>query len=277
MNISLIDLYNYINNKSNNMDDYMNNVKSVKKLDSKIYSDYKFNVTNYAYNDTLNNLIFHLMVVGIIEGYHDDLLDGIDKYDRITVNLESDRISNVKNNLIEMINDESYNIPFNKKKIIQLILSNEYNHELLLILIDKYDVNLYIYYKDINIFKLYYIEDKLNKNKQNIFLQYNRDVYTCLNTFQTLFLNVKVPIKKNKYILNWSDIELLITQNISNIYPIGIEENKKLIIDDNPNNSKSNGSLFFKKNDDNTIVISKYIVKDDEICDKNYYDKIIKS
>ena len=223
MSIPLLQLYTFLTDKKNN--ELVNDLKIVKTLEKIIYSDYKFGVTNYSYNDSLNNLIFFLLYSKVIDGYSDDLLDINDKFDRQIIKLNHKIISDVSNKLIDLLNDDKYDLPLNKKKINEYIISNEYNHELLLMIAGIYEINIFVFYKDYNIFKVYYPELKYKKNKKNIFLQYNTDIYSSLCTIQLMSLN-------NNFIIEWIAIESLIINNIQNIYSIGIEENKNFIIDD---------------------------------------------
>lgn len=285
MSISLIELYNFLNSKSNNMSDYINSIKNIQKLDSKIYKEYGFSVTNFSYNDTLNNLFFCLLYNTVIDGYNDDLIIGIDEFDRKIINYNDKRIVKIRDELSKYLNDDKYNFPFSKKKLVQLISLNQYNHELLLVLADKYNINIFIFYKDINIIKSYYSEPKLNTNKNNIFLQYTNDTITSSKTLQIMYINTI------KYLLSWNDIKDLIITNKTYIYPIGIEENKIFQIDDNCGNSLKITSFFSNnKNQDmnsvdiidsdekeaceDLIKISKCIYND-EINDLDYYKKII--
>ena len=93
------------------------------------------------------------------------------------------------------------------KKLISLINNNQYNHEIILILCTLYNVNIFIFYKDINLFKLYYPENSLVICKKNIFLQYNKDIYSSLYTFQNLFL---IKDNQKQYNFKWSEIEYII-------------------------------------------------------------------
>jgi len=250
------------------MNEYLNSVKNVKKLDTKIYTDYGFNVTNFSYDDTLNNIFFCLLYTGIIKGYNESILEEYDLFDRQIIRMDDKLIIDIRNELLKHFNEDEYNYPFSKKKMLQLVASNQYNHELLLILADKYNINIFIFFKDINIFKVYYPEDKLNKTKDIIFLQYSNDTYSSSNTFQIMSKN------NNKLIFAWSDVEKMINENISNIYPIGIDENKSFVIDDK---SEKACSLYSKKNNENIVNISSFIMKKDEIDDIPFYNSIVKS
>jgi hypothetical protein len=272
-----MELYNFFNSKNNTMSEYMSSIKSVKKLSDKIHLDYKFVVTNFSYNNTLNNLFFCLMYNEVIQGYasvFDELLEGYDQYDRSIINLNTKPIEDQRNNLIEYINDDNFDLQFSKKKLIQLISNNQYNHEIILVLSHIYKVNIFIFYKNINIFKSYYNEDKFNKMFPIIFLQYCTDIYSNGDTLQVMSINHL----QNKFIFKWEDVKNIINENISNIYSIGIEENKSFIIDENDGPSTQmniNVSKKLHKNSD-TISISNYLVDNDKIGDEELFNKIMK-
>ena len=181
MNISLVQLYNFLTNKSTNQNqnsDLQPTLVVSKKLNEKIYTDYKFSVTNFSYNNTLNNLFFCLMYSKLIDGFNDKLFNNLDYYDRNIVNFNHPLFERLKESFIDYINEEEFDFSVSKKKIIQLIKSNEYNHEILLILSQMYNINIFIFFKDINIFKSYYIEDQFNTHKSSIFLQYHQDTFS---------------------------------------------------------------------------------------------------
>lgn len=268
--LNIIELMNFLNGKSNNMDEYINSLNTIKRLENKLYSEYKFSVSNYSYNDSLNQLIFCLIMIGLLfEVKLDDkneLLDIIDEYNRIGVILDHDKIKNYKNNLIEKVsNYENSSYEINIKKIIQYINNNEYNHELILILASLYDVNIFIFNKDVNLFKVYYPEEEYYTCKKNIFLQYNKDIYTNMNTLQILSLN------NSNMILEWKDISKLILENTQNIYPIGFNENKRFTI----NHEKKTKQEYIVKKSNNELKLS-MVLQTNEITDMEFYNKILK-
>lgn len=263
--ITLNELVNFLTSKTTNTNDYINSLKSAKRLDSKIYNEYNFEVTNFSYNDTLNNLLFCLLYTGVIPGYDISLIsESNDNFDRKIINLNDQIITDVRDKLIGYLNDNKYLIPFSKKKIINFINNNQYNHELILIIAGIYEINIFIFYKDINLFKVYYPDEKLLITKNNVFLQYNKDIYSSSNTFQIMSMN-------NNYILKWNQFSNLIKENLTNIYPIGLDENKKLVIEESLNHTYEN--VFINKND--MVYIYNYIFNNNYICDINFYNKII--
>jgi hypothetical protein len=267
MNISLIDLVNFFSNKTSNMDDYITSLKQTKKLETKLYSEYNFTVSNFSYNDSLNNLIFFLLYSNVIQSNCENLIeDNNDQFDRITINLNSRKIAEVKEFLINCLNSDKYNFPFSKKKIINLINCNQYNHELILMICGIYEINIFVFYKDINLFKLYYPEDKLKTKKLNLFLQYSKDTYSSVNSFQIMSID-------STYLLPWKEIANIVNKNSIQIYPIGINENKILFIDESINNDEY--SIFIKT--DNMIQIKNIIFDGMNISDIKLYKKIIQS
>jgi hypothetical protein len=261
MSISLIQLYNFLTNKntSQKIDQSIIN----KKLNEKIYTNYEFNVTNFSYNNTLNNLYFFLMYSKLIDGFNNKLFNNLDYYDRNIVNFNDPIFEKLKESLTDYINDEEFDFSISKKKIIQLIRSNEYNHEILLILSQMYNINIFIFFKDINIFKSYYVENTFNIHKPSIFLQYHQDTFSNSYTLQLLF-------SKNKFIFEWENISNIINNHISDIYSIGIEDNKKFIINYNPTSIKEN-----KINSKEMVNIIDYLVDTKKINDFDYYKQIV--
>lgn len=231
MSLTLFDLVNFLNSKTTNINDYINSLNQFKKLDDKMYNEYKFQTTDFSYGDTLNNLLFCLMYCNIIPGFDNSLIaDELDQYDRNIIKLNDKIITDCRNNIINKINDENFTFSCSKKKILTLINNNQYNHEIILIICVLYNVNIFIFYKDINLIKVYYPEDQLIVNKKNIFLQFNKDIYSSLNTFQNMYIENN---GHKQQICKWSNIKHIVLDNKKHIYPIGIAENKELIIDEN--------------------------------------------
>ena len=270
MSLSLMEVYNFFNSKTNTVSEYMTNIKSIKKLSDRILTDYNMSVTNFSYNDTLNNLFFCLMYNKSINGYpniENELFEGHDQYDRKIINLNAKSIEDCRNCLLEYINNDNFSINISKKKMIELITSNQYNHEIILILAHIYNINIFVFYKDINIFKVYYLEDKFNKNKLNAFLQWSTDMYSNKDTLQVMY------IKNNKFMFDWSNISKLINDNITNLYAIGIEENKTFIIGESTEINIDN--IVKQSKVENIVSVSDYILKKNEIYDVSFYNKIV--
>jgi hypothetical protein len=285
MSVTLIELVNFLNSKTTNINDYISSLKQFKKIDEKMYNEYKFQVTNFSYGDTLNNLLFCLLYNNTIPGFENHLIsDNLDQFDRNIILLNDPIVTECRNNIIDYLNNENNNLPFSKKKLITLINNNQYNHEIILIICMMYDVNIFIFYKDINLFKLYYPENNLITNKQNIFLQYSKDTFSSSNTFQNLYIENN---NHKQHIFKWSNISHIVDQHKKHIYPIGITENKELIIDDNTDNSTNTFKNILlsekedikntKKINANSHLLKKYIFTDAKITDMKTYHKIINS
>jgi hypothetical protein len=266
--LNLIELYNFLNNKTNNIEEYINSLKSVKRLDTKIYTDYDFKVSNYSYNDNLNQLIYCLLEAGLWKPTYsvDNSLfeQSNDSFNRQVIKLNHQTITSIRNLLINLVEDDKYTLAINRKKIVMLINANQYNHELLLLLSSIFNINIFVFYKDTNLFKVYYTEDEYYCNKKSIFLQFNKDIYSSSNTLQIMSLN-----KSNKYLLDWEDIEILINENTCNIYPIGLNENKIFVL--NKSTEIINNNFI---NNTETVNNMKLFATD-EIIDMVYYNKII--
>lgn len=263
--LNLIELFNFLNSKTNNIDEYINSLKNYKRLDSKMYTDYGFSATNFSYNDTLNNLIFCLMYAKILPGYSKELIDGTDSFDRQKPDLGHKIISDMRKVIVDLINDNKLIAPVNKKKMVQLISANQYNHELILTIATIYNTNIFVFYKDMNLFKVYYPDDEFYCNKPNVFLQYNRDVYSKQNTFQLLTQTAR----EDKNLLEWDNIKEIVNENISHIYPLGFEENKLFKIntstyDNIPNTYYQTEvqSVAQDDSDNDEVNISDYLFRD---------------
>jgi hypothetical protein len=275
MSVTLIELVNFLNSKTSNINDYITSLKQFRKLDDKIYNDYKFQVTDFSYGDSLNNLLFCLLYNNIIPGFDNRLIsDNLDQFDRNNLLLNDLIITECRNDIIDCLNNENNDLPFSKKKLLNLINNNQYNHEIILIICMIYNVNIFIFYKDINLFKLYYPEDKLIINKQNVFLQYNNDTFSSSNTFQNLYVENN---NHKQHIFKWSNIQHIVEQNKKHIYPIGITENKELIIDDNENNKPYKNILMTENKKTNKCILKNYIFNDAKITDIKTYHKILNS
>lgn len=203
-----------------------NNASSITTQCTSVPQANLFDTTNNAYSsdNLLDQLLYCL--------YHEDIstkCNCYDIYDREYVEFDKKKIQFIKKQILyELENNTSKQLNnINKRKIIQLIQTNEYNHEIILLFGIIYDVNIFVYYCDINLFKVYYLEDNCCKKKKNIFIQFGKGKYSNCETFQRM---TNVQNKSN--ILDWSYIQQFVTGNISSIYAIGINETKIFKISD---------------------------------------------
>lgn len=184
--------------------DILNTLVTKENKDNIIESDYN-KIKNYI-SDTFKITDFQQNTSHLIQ-----ILTCI----KFLYNIDIDKlVINIKNKLLD--DNDILELPFNKKKILVNLDKSDYNNELILYLSYILDINIIIYYDDINIFRLYYVENYFNRNKSIILLKYVENYYTGLYTFQTLYNNT------NLY-------DSIIDNFKSYIYPIGLEENKLLI------------------------------------------------
>ena len=60
----------------------------------------------------------------------------------------------------------------NRKKLINIIKHNIINNEVILLISGIFECNIWIYYEENNMFKVYYLEENFNKNKKNIIISF---------------------------------------------------------------------------------------------------------
>lgn len=278
-NISLYDLVNFLVNDTIHMNDYMNSLKQHKKMYEKLKSSHELNSTNFSYGDSLNNLLFCLIYANIICIYdsnsHDDLIsDELDIYDRKLLLLNGNKITLARNKLINDLNSDKYNTPFSKKKLNTLINNNQYNHEIILFLCALYNVNIIIFHKDLQLFKLYYPEDKLNLNKKNLILQHNKDIYSSQYSLQIMY---KINNNEYQYIFDEYFTQSLIDEYKQHFYSIGINDNKTFEIGNDKNIINIFENDENKENNENDgNKLKQYIFNNIYIKDVKTYNKILK-
>jgi hypothetical protein len=116
----------------------------------------------------------------------------------------------------------------NRKKLINIIKHNIINNEVILLISGIFDCNIWIYYEENNIFKIYYLEENFNKNKKNIIISFGKIKDSIEYGYQLCYID---DIKSFDY--NHEIIQSFLSNYL--IIPIGLEENKKLIYNDNDN------------------------------------------
>jgi hypothetical protein len=122
----------------------------------------------------------------------------------------------------------------NRKKLINIIKHNIINNEVILLISGIFECNIWIYYEENNMFKVYYLEENFNKNKKNIIISFGKIKDSIEYGYQMCHID-KISL------FNYNDI--IIQDFIANylIIPIGLEENKQILYNDN---DKYNNPLF---------------------------------
>lgn len=262
--LSLIDICMFFMSKGQTTD--------IIRLENTLLND-GFITTNYANGDTLNNLLFCLIMT--TENYsqiekEELILNENDMYLRKYINTTNKIYQQIKTQLINFININIDNgllsNTLNKKKLITLINLNQYNHEIVLILCAMYNINIFVFYKDIDLFKVYYDGDEFNTKINNIFIQYGTDVYSCNKRFDILY-------KTNKYTFGYNEIQHLINNNKTDIYPIGINENKILKI--NTDGSLPNNKYIYNILTPETVNYANSLFSSTHIDDIKWYNIIM--
>jgi hypothetical protein len=163
--------------------------------------------------------------------------------------------------------------------MLNLIGQNTVNNELILFLSGYFNVNIYLYSFESKLLKIYYLEDKLNINKESIVLVMKKDLLTPNIGYQTL-------IEKNKFKYNDDFIQNLCKDIY--IIAIGLKENKKieinsLSVEDKDNNifisglkELENSLLVIDDNIFNDIDINNYLEDDieEQECKESHYTKL---
>ena len=124
----------------------------------------------------------------------------------------------------------------NRKKLINIIKHNIINNEVILLISGIFECNIWIYYEENNMFKVYYLEENFNKNKKNIIISFGKIKDSIEYGYQMCYTDTN-KIK----LFNYNDkiIQDFITNYL--IIPIGLEENKQILYNDN---DKYNNPLF---------------------------------
>ena len=122
----------------------------------------------------------------------------------------------------------------NRKKLINIIKHNIINNEVILLISGIFECNIWIYYEENNMFKVYYLEENFNKNKKNIIISFGKIKDSIEYGYQMCYTD-------NIKLFNYNDkiIQDFITNYL--IIPIGLEENKQILYNDN---DKYNNPLF---------------------------------
>lgn len=259
--VSLLTLLNkLLPNASNSTTELLTTTNEIRKnINHKLNELYNTTVFEFN-NENLNQLLSCFLLVD----YKTLPLNNKTNLNRYFYN-KCD-LDDYRNKLIKILDDDSIFLEdsyvFNRKKLISLITTNNHNNELLLFLAYYYNVNIIIYFDDINIFKMYYPETKYDSKKNCILLKYLEDYYTNIYSYQLLYDNNNYVISSDNFII----------KNIELIYPIGFEENKQFKICDQD----------YILKDDNLLDLSDSEIIDEEICQSvnnipiNYHNDYIK-
>jgi hypothetical protein len=117
----------------------------------------------------------------------------------------------------------------NRKKLINIIKHNIINNEVILLISGIFECNIWIYYEENNIFKVYYLEENFNKNKKNVIISFGKIINSIEYGYQMCYIDdIKLFDYNHQIIQNFLSNYLII--------PIGLEENKKLIYNNNDSN-----------------------------------------
>ena len=122
----------------------------------------------------------------------------------------------------------------NRKKLINIIKHNIINNEVILLISGIFECNIWIYYEENNMFKVYYLEDNFNKNKKNIIIAFGKIKDSIEYGYQMCYTDKIKLFNYNDKIIQDFIINYL-------IIPIGLEENKQILYNDN---DKYNNPLF---------------------------------
>jgi hypothetical protein len=119
----------------------------------------------------------------------------------------------------------------NRKKLINIIKHNIINNEVILLISGIFECNIWIYYEENNMFKVYYLEESFNKNKQNVIISFGKIKDSIEYGYQMCYIN---DVKMTLFDYNHKIIQSFFSNYL--IIPIGLEENKKLVYNNNENN-----------------------------------------
>ena len=201
--IPLVILLNKLIPKTDIDNKINNTINSIDTLNNYITDNFK--ITNFLYNDNLDQIISCILYTGqnisifnindkldshlVCESNDIKINDGNNEILLNRYYYNTNLLNQIKKLLCEILDNEKYIFPFNKKKLINLISLNDYNNELLIFLASILNYNIMIYFEDINIFKIYYPLEKLNIKKKIIIIKYLEDFYTNKYSYQLLIQN----------------------------------------------------------------------------------------
>jgi hypothetical protein len=109
---------------------------------------------------------------------HDVKTEGIEKCFTVGPGHDSpvqcllDAFNKTAEDIVAYLSANTINQHVNKKKMINLIRNSQVNNELLLFLSGYFDCNIWIYYSNNKMFKVYYMEECFQELKQNVYVLY---------------------------------------------------------------------------------------------------------
>ena len=180
--------------------------------------NYKHSILNKSNNNS-NNLNISKYDYDIGENYQSFIKCFLKSFDKNKYNdfiLIFLQLTNINKNI-------------NRKKLINIIKHNIINNEVILLISGIFECNIWIYYEENNIFKIYYLEENFNKNKKIIIISFGKIKDSSEYGYQMCHIdNIKLFDYNHQIIQSFFSNYLII--------PIGLEENKKLIYNDNNSN-----------------------------------------
>jgi hypothetical protein len=194
--------------------------------------NYKHSTVNNSSNNSLNVSKYEYDIGENYQSFIKCFLKAFDNYnDFILIFLQ---LTNINKNI-------------NRKKLINIIKHNIINNEVILLISGIFECNIWIYYEENNMFKVYYLEESFNKNKQNVVISFGKIKDSIEYGYQMCYIDdVKLFDYNHKIIQEFCTNYLII--------PIGLEENKKLVY----NNDDINPLL---ENLDQIIINENFIAK----------------
>jgi hypothetical protein len=178
--------------------------------------NYKHSTVNNSNNNSLNISKYDYDIGENYQSFIKCFLKAFDKYnDFILIFLQ---LTNINKNI-------------NRKKLINIIKHNIINNEVILLISGIFECNIWIYYEENNMFKVYYLEESFNKNKQNVVISFGKIKDSIEYGYQMCYNG---DVKMMLFDYNHQIIQSFISNYL--IIPIGLEENKKLVYNNNENN-----------------------------------------
>ena len=192
---------------------------------------------NYKYNNKINTNSLN------ISKYNYDIGDDYQSFIKCFLKA----FNNYNDFILNFLQLTNINKNINRKKLINIIKHNIINNEVILLISGIFECNIWIYYEENNIFKVYYLEENFNNNKKNVIISFGKIKDSIEYGYQMCYIdNIRLFDYNHEIIQDFFKKYLII--------PIGLEENKKLKY----NNDEEN-PLF--DNLDQIIINDNFIIK----------------